>query len=343
MAVRSGESVIGGEWGTSPRAAIETAHAKLNVRLLIRDALLVFISLCIPGVFGVRSGALALALPAATLGILVSRRASVPRIVRVLQFFMSYCAVWYSFGILRNMSDSVAWAEQTQLFVWRAERWLFGGELLNARLQRWLYEPGDIQLWDRGLMPVYASFFVASLVVGAVVAWRDWERAWRYFVAKSFVLVIGLAIIAALPTTPPWMTPDSALTADATSPARVYRVTTIVVGQGDDYVFAQDGNPIAAMPSIHMATTFLILMLLWSRGRIWRSLGLAYSLAMAFLLVYYGEHYVLDELAGVLLAIGGWLLAGRWVEQWSPALRGRFTRTVERRPRPAASPAAPST
>jgi membrane-associated phospholipid phosphatase len=156
------------------------------------------------------------------------------------------------------------------------------------------------------------------------------------------MLIFGLTLFAALPTTPPWMTPDSTLTVDAGSPERVYRVTTIMLGQGDDYVFAEDGNPIAAMPSIHMATTFLLLLLLWSRGRLWRSVGIAYTVAMAFLLVYYDEHYVLDELAGIVLAIGGWKLAIRWLGDWSPSLQRRFQRTTALGSAPTAQPASPT-
>jgi membrane-associated phospholipid phosphatase len=61
---------------------------------------------------------------------------------------------------------------------------------------------------------------------------------------------------------------------------------------------------VAAMPSLHAGMTVLIALYaiqrLRSRGR-W--LLLAYPVAMSTALVYYGEHYVVDVLAGALLAV----------------------------------------
>jgi membrane-associated phospholipid phosphatase len=62
-------------------------------------------------------------------------------------------------------------------------------------------------------------------------------------------------------------------------------------------------NPVAAMPSLHAAYPFMLLLFFWSAGRSVRiGLGL-YTLAMGFALVYGGEHFVTDILAG-------WAMAG---------------------------------
>jgi len=53
------------------------------------------------------------------------------------------------------------------------------------------------------------------------------------------------------------------------------------------------------MPSLHAAYPMLLLLFFWARGRPWmRALLVGYVLAMAFSLVYLGEHFVIDELAG---------------------------------------------
>jgi membrane-associated phospholipid phosphatase len=58
-------------------------------------------------------------------------------------------------------------------------------------------------------------------------------------------------------------------------------------------------NDIAAMPSLHAAYPMLLLLFFWARARPWmRALLVGYVLAMAFSLVYLGEHFVIDELAG---------------------------------------------
>jgi membrane-associated phospholipid phosphatase len=63
-------------------------------------------------------------------------------------------------------------------------------------------------------------------------------------------------------------------------------------------------NDVAAMPSLHAAYAMLIALFFWSRvGWRWRLLLAAYALGMGFALVYTGEHYFSDVLAG-------WLYAG---------------------------------
>jgi membrane-associated phospholipid phosphatase len=62
-------------------------------------------------------------------------------------------------------------------------------------------------------------------------------------------------------------------------------------------------NPVAAMPSMHAGSALLVCLFLWPvAGRVQRTaLGL-YVGAMALTLVYTGEHYVADVLAGWVVA-----------------------------------------
>ena len=62
-------------------------------------------------------------------------------------------------------------------------------------------------------------------------------------------------------------------------------------------------NTVAAMPSLHAAYPFMLLLFFWSAGRRVRAALAVYTLAMAYALVYGGEHFVADILAG-------WALAG---------------------------------
>ena len=79
-------------------------------------------------------------------------------------------------------------------------------------------------------------------------------------------------------------------------------------------------NPVAAMPSVHAAFATLIAITLMTRLRSrWRYVAMAYPAAMAFALVYTGEHYVLDIAAGIGYAIAVHLLASRW---WHTGERG---------------------
>jgi hypothetical protein len=57
------------------------------------------------------------------------------------------------------------------------------------------------------------------------------------------------------------------------------------------------------MPSLHFATSLMAALLLAEAGPAEGALGWAYAGALGFALVYLGEHYVVDLLAGTAIVI----------------------------------------
>ena len=83
----------------------------------------------------------------------------------------------------------------------------------------------------------------------------------------------------------------------------------------------------AAVPSLHAAFSLLIAITLWPRKRKWlRPLVALYPLAMAFSLVYAGEHYFSDILLG-------WIYTIVTVFAARAAMRWWVARRAERAPR----------
>ncbi len=75
-------------------------------------------------------------------------------------------------------------------------------------------------------------------------------------------------------------------------------------------------NNVAAMPSLHAAYPMLILLFFWSSARRpVRVLLVGYVLAMAFSLVYSGEHFVADEVAGWACAIAVYFVGSRLLDR----------------------------
>ena len=288
-------------------------------------------------------GGYGFALGATTAGFaLVSLKKKHGKAARFFQFAFGYWLLWMLFHDARAIADSTPWVSSVQDWVWRFERAIFGGELPSARLQRTIFDPARIAPFDYMLVAIYLSFFFVSLIVGMVIAWKNWALARHMLIAKAIMLTIGFVIIFALPTTPPWLSPDSALVLDQASPERVYRVTAIARGQEEGYHFEQDDNALAAMPSIHMATTMLVLFLAFSYRRRWRVVAGVYISLMGFAIVYLGEHYVLDEIAGIALAMASWQLAHVWERRWEAGAIGwyRGIKSSLRRPRRVLSPSA---
>jgi hypothetical protein len=64
-----------------------------------------------------------------------------------------------------------------------------------------------------------------------------------------------------------------------------------------------NSNPWAAMPSLHFATSLMAAIQLAEIGPVPGTLGWGYAGTLAFALVYLGEHYVTDLLAGGALVL----------------------------------------
>jgi membrane-associated phospholipid phosphatase len=159
--------------------------------------------------------------------------------------------------------------------------------------------------------------------------------------------VAGLATYVLLPTAPPWLAsyegdlggpPVLRLSSEGFDQVGLNMVGSAVkLGQGLV-------NPVAAMPSLHVAFATLAAGFWWSRvRRPFRPLLALYPLAMCFSLAYAGEHYVLDELAGVAYAIVILAVARTRsvVEPGAAArLRPSWSGAGSRRHRPRSSPRA---
>jgi membrane-associated phospholipid phosphatase len=78
-------------------------------------------------------------------------------------------------------------------------------------------------------------------------------------------------------------------------------------------------NPFAAMPSLHFGTSVMAAHVLGEVGRKEAIAGWAYALALGFALVYLGEHYVTDLVAGFALAEAVRLAAPRLAPMLSAA------------------------
>ena len=116
-------------------------------------------------------------------------------------------------------------------------------------------------------------------------------------------LYIGLLLFFLFPTMPPWLAARHAELGSA------YRVIDFVLRGVDAdayqalYRSLAEPNSVAAMPSIHMALTCVVLLRARDTAPRWVLPLALYALLMGASLVYLGEHYVLDVLVGVAVAV----------------------------------------
>jgi hypothetical protein len=185
----------------------------------------------------------------------------------------------------------------------RVDRVLGGGELPNVRLQRALAGLGRGNNFDRFLSWVHWSWFFEPHSALAYILARDQEQFARSARQMAAVYDIGCVVYAAVPTAPPWWA-----SAEGHTDAKVRRIM-VEVGEeewGKAWPVLYDalgGNPWAAMPSLHFATSLMAALLLAEMDPRAGVAGWAYAGTLGFALVYLGEHYVVDLLAGAALVI----------------------------------------
>lgn len=179
---------------------------------------------------------------------------------------------------------------------------LFGGAVGSVWLQDHLYQPGQVSFLTVAAIGVYASFFLLPHIIGLLIVRRRPSQAPAYLLALVATLFIGLIGYAALPTAPPW------LAGQAGHLPMVHRIIPEVAG-GQTYsqaTAAIGSNDVGAMPSLHLALAAMVAIGLAVLNRRLRIVGALYVLAMGFSLVYLGEHYVVDEVAGLATALVAW-------------------------------------
>lgn len=221
--------------------------------------------------------------------------------------WLPFAAILLAYDFLRGRADDLGARAHTwpQLLF---DQDVFGGVTPTVWLQRSLYHGPDALRWyDYGAWAVYLTHFFATLVV-AMVLWLVARAHFRRFAAMvSLLALLGFATYALFPAVPPWMAAQQgALPPDV---ARIVGAVFAHLPIGDTSTLYERGtgfaNDVAAMPSLHAAYSLLIVLFLWplARRRWCRALLAAYPLAMGFALVYTGEHYVADVLAGWAYAV----------------------------------------
>ena len=189
------------------------------------------------------------------------------------------------------------------------DRSLFGA-IPTVWLQQRLVD-GTTHWYDAVAALVYSTHFVAiPLVTAAAWFWlRDRFTGW--IIAVLAFTVVGVSGYVAYPAAPPWMASEYGAIGGVTRISDIGWEWLHLDLIGTLTTSGQSGsNPVAAMPSLHAGSALLVALFLWPvAGNRWRGALAAYVLLMAITLVYTGEHYVVDVIAGWLTA-GGAMAVG---------------------------------
>jgi membrane-associated phospholipid phosphatase len=183
----------------------------------------------------------------------------------------------------------------------RIDRAIGGGVLPSSRLQQALANPAQPTGLDRFLSMVHWAWFIVPHATMLYILIRDDDQFPRAARQMAATYDLGCAAYFAVPTAPPWWAAENGYAAEPMRRLMV-DVGEDVWGEHWDTLYdSLGGNPWAAMPSLHFATSLMAALLLAETGPVAGAGAWAYALTLGFALVYLGEHYVTDLAAGAAL------------------------------------------
>jgi membrane-associated phospholipid phosphatase len=198
----------------------------------------------------------------------------------------------------------------------RVDRVLGLGELPTVRLQRVLAKVDtEGPQWtavDRVLVWTHWMWFMVPHGALAYVLLRHPRRFPASAVMTYAVFDLGAIVYWVLPTAPPWYPASIAEgPGQGLEVSEAPQVRRMMVEYGESFwrdgwgplYSVLGGNPLAAMPSLHFATSVMAALLLTDAEPLAGAVGWTYALTLGFALVYLGEHYVVDLIAGAGLTM----------------------------------------
>jgi membrane-associated phospholipid phosphatase len=204
------------------------------------------------------------------------------------------------------------------MFPIKVDQWLGGGTMPTTWVQEHFHPTASIPWYGVLVSLVYCSHFLVMPTVAVILWIRNRPRFLVWMRMVIALAVAGVATYFLYPMAPPWLADVGGVypgptvgryTSEGFDTIGMHMVGGLV-SQGQYLV-----NPVAAMPSLHTAYATLAAGFFWWGKRWWQKALLAgYPLAMGFTLLYGGEHYLVDEIAGVgyaLVVIACWRLRRR--------------------------------
>jgi PAP2 superfamily len=189
-----------------------------------------------------------------------------------------------------------------------ADRFIGGGTTPTLRLQRLLGRPGRFHGWEKVLIWSHWLWFAFPHGTVAYLLLRHPERFAKGAAQIYATFDLGLIGYWAVPTAPPWYAAKEGLMDDGLTP----ELRRMMVEYGEEFwgsgwgplYGVLGGNPLAAMPSLHFATSVMAAHQLSETGPVAGLVGWLYTATLGVALVYLGEHYVVDLAAGLALTEG---------------------------------------
>lgn len=223
----------------------------------------------------------------------------------MLRDFGLFVVMWFAYDYSRGIADQLGMP--IHIFAPRnVDRFFFFGTDPNVWMQRNFYEAASVRWYDVIGSMVYFTHFCVPM--GAAVAlWIHDRDQWvRYVRRLATVLFMGVATFIVFPAAPPWMAARYGHLSDKLARPAVrgwshlgLETVSSVIERGREVV-----NPVAAVPSLHVAFSLLVILFFAPKlPKYLKPLVVIFPVCMMTTLVYFGEHYIIDGVLGVVYVL----------------------------------------
>ena len=226
-----------------------------------------------------------------------------------LRDWIPFVGLFFAYELMRGYADNFGLAVHVTDVI-SAERFLFLGHVPTQVLQSWFHPTTGFDVVAMVSVIFYFLHFPLPIAVGFFLWLRRRATYYDYVAALILLSMAGFVTYLLLPVAPPWWAHEHGLL-DGVLKLRDQGFAELASGAGFNqagYVYSYtfyDINPneVAAFPSLHAGYPFLAF--LFARRAFGRAgwLMLGYCACVWFAIVYLGEHYVIDAIAGVAYAV----------------------------------------
>jgi membrane-associated phospholipid phosphatase len=202
--------------------------------------------------------------------------------------------------------------------------------IVSAEKSLHFFVEESIQTWAMGHRFIidFANFMYVNshfVITTTALVWLYLRHNDRfYFVRNMFVVAMGLALVGYLlyPTAPPRFFPELGF---------VDTIAYYVNVKHDSGLVTLFFNPYAAVPSMHVAFALLIAVpsMLIVRHKLFKVLWAMYPLVVTFVVVVTGNHWIMDAIAGAVVAGAAAFVSVRVLSRLRPAAWAWFPRPRE--------------
>jgi len=227
---------------------------------------------------------------------------------RTRQFILDWIPFLFlliSYDFLRGFADNFLFKPHYIELI-QAEEFLFRS-LPTVTLQALFYHPPGLSWYDFIAIILYFLHFALPLAFGYLL-WMFNRQHFKQFVIGILILsYTGWVTYIAYPAAPPWLAEKEGYISGVT---KIMDQTLSVFPQRLQLptIYHQfNPNPVAAIPSLHSAYPFLVFLFALRYFRKKALLFFPYVLAVWLSVVYLGEHYIIDVLAGILYSFFAYL------------------------------------